>query len=145
MRRLAATGLMMAMGLGGCATLTRGTEDEVAVLSEPPGASVTSSLGASCAATPCSLVVARDANFTVTVAKPGFASQTVPVTTRISSEGAAMATENIATAGLGIAVDAATGGALEHVPNPVSVTLVALAAPAAAPAAAARRHRHRTG
>jgi hypothetical protein len=142
MRRLAATGLVVAVGLGGCATLTRGTRDEVAVLSEPAGASVTSSVGASCAATPCSLVVARDATFTVTVAKPGFASQTVPVATRIAGEGAAMASENIATAGLGIAVDAATGAALEHVPNPVSVTLVSLAP--AAPGAP-RRSRRRTG
>ena len=142
MRRLAAMGLVMAMGLGGCATLTRGTSDEIAVLSEPAGASVTSSVGASCAATPCSLTVARDAAFTVTVAKPGFASQTVPVATRLSGEGAAMASENVATAGLGIAVDAATGAALEHVPNPVSVTLVALAPTAAGPL---RRSRRRTG
>ena len=142
MRRLATTALTAAMGLGGCATLTRGTSDEVAVLSEPAGASVTSSVGASCAATPCSLVVARDAIFTVTVAKPGFASQTVPVATRVSGAGVALASENIATAGLGIAVDAATGAALEHVPNPVSVTLVALAPGVPA---APRRSRRRTG
>lgn len=124
----------IAMGLGGCATLSRGLDDEVAVVSDPPGASVTSSAGASCAATPCTLTVSRDAVFTVTVSKAGYASQTVAVATRISGTGAALATENVATGGLGLAVDAATGGALEHVPNPVKVTLAASGAPAAKPA-----------
>jgi hypothetical protein len=123
----------IAVGLGGCATLSRGLDDEVAVISEPPGAAVTSSAGARCAATPCTLTVSRDAVFTVTVSKPGYASQTVDVTTRVSGTGAALATENVATAGLGLAVDAATGGALEHVPNPVSVTLAALAGPVPKP------------
>ena len=122
------------LGLGGCATLSRGLDDEVAVVSEPPGAAVTSSVGATCAATPCTLTVGRSAAFTVTVSKPGYASRTVDVATRISGTGAALATENIATAGLGLAVDAATGGALEHVPNPVDVVLTALGAPAARPA-----------
>ena len=123
-----------AVSLGGCATLSRGLDDEVAVLSEPPGAVVTSSIGAGCAATPCTLTVRRDAVFTVTVSKPGYAIRTVDVTTRISGTGAALATENVATAGLGLAVDAATGGALEHVPEAVDVALTALAAPAPKPA-----------
>lgn len=134
-RRLAGMATL-AVGLCGCATLTRGLDDEVAVISEPPGAAVTSSVGASCAATPCTLTVRRDAVFTVTVSKAGFASRTVAVATRISGTGAALATENIATAGLGLAVDAATGGALEHVPNAVDVTLTASAGPAAKPARA---------
>ena len=123
----------LVVGLGGCATLSRGLDDEVAVISEPPGAAVTSSAGAGCAATPCSLTVRRDAVFTVTVSKPGYASRTVEVATRISGTGAALATENVATAGLGLAVDAATGGALEHVPNPVDVALTALTPPASKP------------
>ncbi len=145
MRGAAAGCLMLAMGLGGCATLARGTQDEVAVLSEPAGAAVTSSLGVGCDATPCTLTVSRDAAFSVTVAKPGYVSQTVAVATRLSGPGAALATENLATAGMGLAVDAATGAALEHAPNPVSVTLASLAPPAAAqprpPAAHPRRHR----
>ena len=123
----------MAVGLGGCATLSRGLDDEVAVISEPPGAAVSSSIGAGCAATPCTLTVGRGAVFSVTVSKPGYASRTVGITTRISGTGAALATENVATAGLGLAVDAATGGALEHVPNAVDVVLTALAAPAPKP------------
>ena len=102
MRGIAA-GLAIAAvsALGGCATLTRGTSDEVAVMSEPAGAVVTTTLGTGCAATPCTLDVARDAAFTVTVAKSGYASQSVAVTTRVSSIGAATATENLTTAGSG--------------------------------------------
>ncbi len=124
-RVIAGLGSML-VGLGGCATLSRGLDDEVAVVSEPPGAAVASSVGAACAATPCTLTVRRDAVFTVTVSKPGYASRTVDVGTRISGTGAALATENVATAGLGLAVDVATGGALEHVPNAVDVALTAL-------------------
>lgn len=126
MRRVAAGLWFLATALGGCATLSRGVVDEVAVISEPPGAGVTSTLGIGCAATPCTLHVARDAVFGVTVALPGYASRTVQVSTRLSGTGAAVATENVATAGLGLIVDAATGAALEHVPNPVSVTLTSL-------------------
>lgn len=111
-----------AFGLAGCATLTRGLSDQVAVLSDPPGAAVTTTLGKGCT-TPCSLDVRRDADFTVTVTKPGYQGRTVAVTTRLSGSGAAVATENIATAGFGLAVDAATGATLEHVPGAVSVTL----------------------
>ncbi|MGI3900857.1 MAG: hypothetical protein ACRYGP_30870 [Janthinobacterium lividum] len=134
MREIAAGVVVMASALGGCATLTRGTSDEVAVISEPAGAAVTTSLGTGCVATPCTLVVARDAEFTVTITKTGYASQSVAVATRISSIGVATATENISTAGLGLAVDAATGAVLEHVPNPVSVVLASLSPPAAKPA-----------
>jgi hypothetical protein len=140
MRRIAGSWMMVVgsalAGLGGCATLSRGLDDEVAVLSEPPGAAVTTSIGAACAATPCTLTVGRSAVFTVTVTKPGYAPRSVDVATRISGAGAALATENVATAGLGLAVDAATGGALEHVPNAVDVALTALAAPAPKPSPA---------
>lgn len=127
--RLVAAGVWVAASglLGGCATLTRGTSDEVAVISSPEGAAVTTDLGVGCAATPCTLTVERNAVFDVTVSKPGYASRTVPVATRISGAGAALASENVTTAGLGIAVDATTGAALEHVPNPVDVTLSSLA------------------
>ena len=127
--RVVAAGMMAVTSamLGGCATLARGTTDEVAVISEPAGAAVTTSIGSGCPATPCTLDVARDAVFDVTVSKPGYGSRTVPVATRISGAGAAVATENVATAGLGLAVDAATGAALEHAPNPVDVALTSLA------------------
>lgn len=134
----------VAMALGGCATLTRGTSDEVVVISEPPGAVVTTNLGTGCAATPCTLDVARDAEFTATITKPGYASQSVAVTTQVSSTGAATATENLTTAGLGLAVDAATGAVLEHAPNPVSVVLASLSQPGAKTARTSRPTHTRT-
>ena len=125
MRRVMAM-VGVATMLGGCATLSRGTSDEVAVISDPPGAAVTTSLGTGCAATPCTLQVGRRDAFSVTVSKPGYESRTVQVATRLSGAGAALASENITTAGLGLAVDAATGATLEHVPGAVSVTLRSL-------------------
>ena len=133
MGRMGVGVLVSAMGLGGCATLTRGMRDEVAVISDPPGAVVTTTLGTGCAATPCTLDVARDAVFTVTVSKSGYGSLSVAVGTRLSGTGAALTSENIATAGLGVVVDAATGAVLEHVPNPVSVTLPGLPHPPSTP------------
>lgn len=141
MRCVVVVGCGLMAGLGGCATLTRGTLDVVTILSDPPGASVIIPNGGGCAATPCSVTVARDAVFSVTIAKGGYASQTVAVTTRLSGTGAALATENLATAGLGLAVDAATGAALEHVPNPVSVVLVSLPDPPGGSRAAGSRRR----
>ena len=113
----------LALSLSGCATLSRGTNDEVSVISDPVGAQVTTSFGSHCT-TPCSLAVARDQVFGLTVEKEGYERQRVDIVTRLSGTGLAAATENIVTAGLGATVDAATGATLEHVPNPVNVTLV---------------------
>ena len=126
----------LAVSLGGCATLARGTTDEVSVMSDPAGAQVTTSFGSHCT-TPCSLAVARDQLFSLSVAKDGYEAQKVEVVTRLSGAGLATATENIVTAGLGATVDAATGATLEHVPNPVNVTLVKRPS-----AAAPRKRRH---
>ncbi len=126
----------LASGLCGCATLSRGTTDEVSVISDPVGAEVTTSFGSHCS-TPCSLAVARDQVFSLTIAKDGYEAQKVDVVTRLSGAGLAAATENLVTAGLGATVDAATGATLEHIPNPVNVTLVKRLS-----AAAARKPRH---
>ena len=127
-----------ALGLGGCATLSRGTNDEVSIISDPAGAQVTTSFGSHCT-TPCALSVRRDQVFSLWIAKEGYARQQVDVVTRLSGAGLAMATENVVTVGLGAAVDAATGATLEHVPNPVSVTLVNLPS-----AKTVRKPRHAT-
>ncbi len=113
----------LALGLGGCATLARGTNDEVSVISDPVGAQVTTSFGSHCT-TPCALAVRRDQVFSLWIGKDGYERQQVDVTTRLSAAGLATATENVVTVGLGATVDAATGATLEHVPNPVNVTLV---------------------
>ena len=126
----------LALCLGGCATLSRGTNDEVSVISDPAGAQVTTSFGSRCT-TPCSLAVARDQVFSLSLEKDGYEGQTVNVVTRLSSAGLAAATENVVTAGLGATVDAATGATLEHVPNPVNVKLIKRPS-----AGSARKQRH---
>lgn len=127
---------VLAVSLGGCATLSRGTTDDVSVISDPAGAQVTTPFGSRCT-TPCWLAVARDQVFSLSVEKEGYVGQKVDVATRLSGAGLAAATENVVTAGLGATVDAATGATLEHVPNPVNVTLVKRASPARA-----RKPRH---
>ncbi len=131
MRSVPVVALVLAAGLSGCATIDRGTTDQVHILSEPPGAKATASFGATCV-TPCSLDVSRRDEFSVTIEKAGYEPRSVEVKTQPAAIGVGEFMENVTTAGAGMVVDAATGAALEHVPNPVSVTLRQIAkAPAA--------------
>jgi hypothetical protein len=66
----------------------------------------------------------RNADITVTVNKEGYESQIIPLTKEIPGTGAAGFAGNVLLGGLvGMGVDAATGAALDHKPNPVIVTL----------------------
>ncbi len=119
--------------LGGCATITRGTTGNVGFDSKPSGAEVRLSNGLACV-TPCSLAVKRNEEFVATFTKAGFIGQQVEVKTQVAGEGAAGFAGNIIAGGvIGMGVDAATGGALEHVPNPVVVELEREAAARPAP------------
>lgn len=118
-----------ALGLSGCATVTRGTGEQVQVHSDPQGAEVRTSLGFQCV-TPCTISVQRKDEFSVTIGKPGFEPQTVMVATRLAGAGAAGFAGNVLIGGVvGMGVDAVTGATLEHYPNPVSVVLRPLAPP----------------
>ncbi len=111
---------------GGCASVTRGTSDDVQILSEPAGADVRISTGQTCI-TPCTLRFGRKDEFTVTASKPGYHTSEMPVTTKIAGAGAAGFAGNVLVGGvIGMAVDAASGATLEHYPNPVMMTLVPL-------------------
>ena len=111
------------LALSGCATITRGTTDQLQIVSDPSGADVRSSMGPTCI-TPCTLQVSREDEFTVTISKPGFIEEQVPVKTQIAGNGAAGFAGNVLIGGIiGMGADAYTGATLEHVPNPVSVTL----------------------
>ena len=137
------------MGLGGCASVTRGWSEQMQINSQPEGAEVRTSLNQQCV-TPCTLTVQRKDEFSVSFAKPGYQPQTVQVTTRVAGGGAAGFAGNILVGGvIGMGVDAASGATLEHFPNPVVAVLQPVAAPAArrsrANAAAATRRRSRSG
>jgi hypothetical protein len=116
---------LVAVALGGCATVTRGTTEKVQVISDPPGAVVTTSIGVQCAATPCTLEVKRKAEFTVLIRKPGYADETVAVKTKLGSKGGVNMAGNLLMPGgtVGLVTDAVTGAGLDHVPNPVTVRL----------------------
>jgi len=119
-----------ALLLAGCATVTRGTTDQVQVVSTPSEARVTTSVGHACASTPCTFEVSRKSEFIVTVHKDGYQEATVPVSTRVAGSGAAGFAGNLLLGDIvGTAAEAAAAeAALEHYPNPVNVTLTPVAA-----------------
>ena len=115
--------LMLAALSGGCATVTRGTDNTIGFDSRPSQAEVRTSNGLGCV-TPCSLVVKRNEEFIATFSKPGYRSQQVEVKTQLAGAGAAGLAGNVLIGGIvGIGVDAVTGAANEHTHNPVSVVL----------------------
>lgn len=120
---LCAASGVMAAGLAGCATVTRGTTNQIQIESEPSGASVSTSLNHQCTA-PCTLTVNRKDEFTVTFKKEGFKEQQIFVKTIVSPDGIAGAAGNVLIGGVvGLGVDAATGSTLMHTPNPVKAVL----------------------
>jgi len=110
----------------GCASVTRGKTENISISSTPAGATAELSgldNPTNCV-TPCVVVAKRSADITVTVTKEGYEPQVIPLTKEIPGAGAAGFAGNVLLGGLvGMGVDAATGAALDHKPNPVIVTL----------------------
>ena len=127
--------------LTACATVARGTTNNVVVNYSPADAVVTTSLGHTCKTNPCNLKVSRKEDFTVTAMKDGFQTQQIAVTTKVSKKGAAGMAGNILIGGvIGAGVDVATGAAKDHYPNPVNINLIPVgAAPATEPAPRPRK------
>lgn len=135
-----------AVALAGCASVTRGSHEQMAFESEPRGADVHVALlsqcdeecrlsryglatperprtGPSCA-TPCAVPVARSDVLVVTFSRVGYDSQTVRVEPKFAAKGGLGLAGNVLIGGAaGMMVDAATGAALDHCPNPLVVTL----------------------
>lgn len=112
--------------LGGCASVTRGTTENISISSTPSGveAAVTGLEVPTTCTTPCAVVAKRSADITITFEKEGYQSQTVQLTKEVSGTGAAGFAGNLLAGGLiGMGVDAATGAATDHKPNPVIVTM----------------------
>lgn len=117
------TPITAALLCAGCATVTRGTTEQVQIISEPPGADARTSLGHQCE-TPCTITVSRKDEFNVSVMKDGFERAQVPVIVEVAGSGGAAFAGNILLGGvIGMGADAATGAAYSHTPNPVSVVL----------------------
>lgn len=119
----------VALSLGGCATVTRGTTNKISFESEPAGAAVQTSDGHMCPSTPCIVEIPRKSEFVATFSKPGYEEKSVSVMTKLAGEGAAGFAGNVLVGGIvGMGVDAATGSTLEHYPNPVRAELRSLPA-----------------
>jgi PEGA domain len=122
--------------LCGCASVSRGTTETISVASTPSGAeAVISGLDAPMTCmTPCAVVAKRNADISITVQKPGFEPQVVQLTKDIPAAGAAGFAGNLLLGGVvGMGVDAVTGAATDHKPNPLIVTLQPRAASPAPP------------
>jgi hypothetical protein len=120
----AASALALAAALSGCATVTRGTTTQFKVTSTPPGASVKTSTGFSCPATPCSMKVPRKNEFDVTVTLAGYAPKTQHVRSAVAGAGAAGMAGNIIAGGvIGMVVDGSNGSMNDLTPNPMDVVL----------------------
>jgi hypothetical protein len=131
--------LALAAMCGGCATVVRGTTDQVGFNSTPSGAEVHTSNGLGCI-TPCTLTVKKNEEFIATFEKPGYQPQQVPVTRQVVGAGVASTAGNVIVGGvIGIGVDAITGAGYDHVPNPVNVVLEPDTPPAAARGKAAKK------
>jgi hypothetical protein len=118
-------------------SVTRGTTENISISSTPEGATaeISGLDNPTACVTPCVVVAKRNADITVTVNKEGYEPQVIPLTEEIPGTGAAGFAGNILVGGLvGMGVDAVTGAALDHKPNPVIVTLQRIAPAQARPA-----------
>ena len=124
MRLILAAALCVA--LGGCASVTRGTTENISIASTPSGAQADEAgldIPTVCV-TPCVVQAKRSADIVVTVSTEGYEPQIVPLTKDVSGSGGAGFAGPLLLGGLvGMGVDAATGAAMDHKPNPVIVTL----------------------
>jgi hypothetical protein len=110
----------------GCASVTRGTTENISIATTPSGATaeITGLEIPTACVTPCVVQAKRNADITVTVNKDGYEPQTIPLTKEIPGAGVAGFAGNLLLGGLvGMGVDAVTGAAQDHKPNPVIVTL----------------------
>src|SRR3954469_3214377 len=98
----------------GCASVTRGTTENISISSTPAGATaeVSGLDNPTACVTPYVVVAKRSADITVTVSKDGYEPQVVPLTKEVPGAGAAGFAGNLVLGGLvGMGVDAATGAA----------------------------------
>jgi hypothetical protein len=121
------------LALTGCATITRGTSEVLVVSTDPPGAEVQISGGATCTS-PCSLKLKRKHDYHLKIAKAGYEPVETDVRSQIVGAGAAGMAGNVLLGGLiGVGVDAYSGATKGLKPNPLSVNLAPLSGSQAPP------------
>lgn len=132
--------VLMAANLGACATIVRGTSQQMVINTNPEGAAIRLSTGQTCTS-PCTLTLKRKHPFTVTATMEGYESAQAEVRSEMrGSGGTALAGNAIFGGIIGGAVDASNGSLNSLRPNPLMITMVRIgeaSAAAAAPAASA--------
>lgn len=115
-----------ALTLSGCATVVLGAREPFAIRSSPAGAHVSLSTGETCI-TPCQLELPRAVAFKARVSLPGYATQVIPVASRLGAGGAVGFLGNGVIGGVvGAGVDIDSGAMRALTPNPLRVRLIAL-------------------
>jgi hypothetical protein len=105
--------LLAVLFASGCATLFRGTSQDLQVDSTPSGAIATLSDGQSCT-TPCTMRIARGSAYNIKFAKEGCDSQVQLVSPHIAGSGVVEALL------LGGIIDFADGAVYDAEPNPMN-------------------------
>lgn len=127
MKKIAIALITLAMA-SGCASITRGTKDALAIETTPPGATCSTSTGFYCQSTPCVIKIPRKSEGTVSCNKTGYAEGHGNFTHKTAGAGAAGMAGNVIFGGLiGAAVDAGTGSTQDITPNPLIITLEPIA------------------
>ncbi len=104
--------------------MTRGTSTNWDVNTDPAGASVTTTHGYSCAATPCSIRMPRKSAFQAMISKPGYKTVNASIGNRVSAGGGGAMAGNILVGGIiGAGVDAGSGAMLDLRPDPLLIKL----------------------
>jgi hypothetical protein len=118
--------------LCGCASATRGITEQISISSVPTGAEaeVSGLENPTVCTTPCVVQAKRSADITISIKKEGYEPVQVPLTKDVAGNGAVGFAGNLLLGGvIGMGVDAATGAAMDHHPNPVIVTLKPVESP----------------
>lgn len=102
--------------LSGCATIIRGTEQQVHVNTNPISAKIEFSNGQSCLS-PCSIKTKRDQSLVITISKEGCSTQTATMIPTLAGGGVI----------LGGIIDYGTGAVYDLQPNPLTITLACTA------------------
>ena len=110
-RNILATCIAVSL-VAGCATIIRGTEQEVSINTNPVGATVQFSNGQTCTA-PCTIKSARNQSLMITISKPGCNTQTATMMPVLAGGGVL----------LGGLIDYGTGAVYDLQPNPLNLTL----------------------
>lgn len=129
------------LALASCGSITRGSTENVTITSTPDDAKISTSMGQYCPRSPCTIEVKRKTEFTAFAEKPGYEKGSIEIKTKVGGGGAAGFAGNVLVGGvIGMGVDAATGAALDHYPNPAHIDLKPLGvAPAKSKSAAPKK------